>query len=394
MRIHYLASSELISNTANAVHVTKMCQAFVSVGHELVLISSKGGGSDEEVFRYFGISARYPLCRHEETDHPIVRALWEFRKYFSWIRVGGLPSMLYGYLVLRPQIRSNPPDLVYARNLDWLFSMPSDIPFVAESHRPPRNLLEREIERLLYRRAGFRRLVVISESLKYLYTGIFPWLSDRIFVAHDAADDPGEVEEKKMPERINVGYVGHLYKGRGTDIIRFMAHRMPDVMFHIVGGTPEDSARFAASGLSANVILHGHRPPSELAGFYRDFDFVLAPYERKVTVGGSRGDTSAYMSPLKIFEYMSWAKVILCSDMPVLREVLDDGRNAIMLPPDDPEAWVAALARLIKDQKKCQGLALSARQDFLAKYTWTSRAKNVLRGVETGEHVLVKAHSS
>jgi len=40
------------------------------------------------------------------------------------------------------------------------------------------------------------------------------------------------------------------------------------------------------------------------------------------------------MSPLKIFEHMSSRKCIFSSDIPVLREVLNDA-NAVLAVPDD-----------------------------------------------------------
>ena len=110
------------------------------------------------------------------------------------------------------------------------------------------------------------------------------------------------------------------------------------------------------------------------------FDAVLAPYQRKVAVVGG-GDTSAFMSPLKLFEYMSWGKPILCSDLPVLREVIEDGCNGLVLPPDDPTAWVAALHRLIDDSTERERLGNGARSDFLARHTWRRRAERVLDGL-------------
>ena len=42
---------------------------------------------------------------------------------------------------------------------------------------------------------------------------------------------------------------------------------------------------------------------------------------------------------MKMFEYMAAGRAILSSDLPVLREVLNE-ENAILLPPDEPAAWV------------------------------------------------------
>ena len=59
------------------------------------------------------------------------------------------------------------------------------------------------------------------------------------------------------------------------------------------------------------------------------------------------GETAAWMSPLKVFGYMAAAKPILCSDLPVLREVIEDGRNGILVPPDDPAAWARVCQTLM-----------------------------------------------
>lgn len=241
--------------------------------------------------------------------------------------------------------------------------------------------MEHAIEGRLYRRPGFRRLVVISEKLRSLYLTEFPWLGERILVAHDAADDPFPSTHSPTVENrrgFHVGYIGHLYAGRGAGLIKAIADRLPEMTFHLVGGTDEDCTRLKESGLPENIVLHGHHPPVRLPGFYSQFDVVLAPYQRTVSVGDERSDTSAFMSPLKIFEYMAWAKPILCTDLPVLREVLENKKNAILLPPEDVSAWVDALQRLHGNPAERNRLGQAARADFLAFHSWDRRARTVL----------------
>jgi glycosyltransferase involved in cell wall biosynthesis len=357
----------------------KMCQAFEAIGHDITLHAIKGTGESDEVFRHYGVE-RFPLRRHDEQNHPVVGRIWSLRRRIPSLRVGGLPSILFGRLRVAPLLR-NRADLIYARNLEWLVGVPSSYSFVAESHRPPANRIETAIERRLYRRAGCLRLVVISDRLKALYISLFPWLAEKILVARDAADDPvPEAWPRPSPAGFHVGYVGHLYSGRGMDLITAVAKALPSVTFHLVGGTAEDRERLASSALSSNVILHGHHPPSQLAKFFAMFDAVLAPYQRRVAVVGG-GDTSAYMSPLKLFEYMSWGKPILCSDLPALREIIENGRNGLLMPPDDPTAWASVLCRLINNPNEGKRLGNNARAEFLANHTWRQRANRVLDGL-------------
>ena len=46
------------------------------------------------------------------------------------------------------------------------------------------------------------------------------------------------------------------------------------------------------------------------------------PYQRNVGIGTKNSDTSNWMSPMKMFEYMSTGVPIVSSDLPVLKKFL------------------------------------------------------------------------
>ena len=380
MKIAYLSTTILISDSANSVHITRMCQAFARQGHDVTLHGLAGDGDGMEIFAYYGVTPIFDVERHDERADPLVGGLWALRGRLPFLRVGGLPSVLFGRRVIDPRLRAAAPDLIYARNLNWLAGVSLSVPFIAESHQPPQNAIERHLETRLFRRPSFERLVVISDKLKALYVAIFPWLAPQILVAHDGADDPRPDRSAAPPREdgFHVGYVGHLYAGRGVEVILALARAVPQATFHLVGGRAEACRRLAASTDLGNVILHGHQPPHALAGYFERFDVMLAPYQERVAIAGNRGDSSAYMSPLKIFEYLSWGKAILCSDLPVLREILADGENALLLPSADVAAWAGALRRLMADEALRRRLGNRARQDFLAHHSWERRARHVL----------------
>lgn len=377
MKIIYLAGSRIISDEANAVHVMKMCQAFGSLGCDVTLVCEKGADDGRDAFSYYGVSG-FNLKRYSEATSALARWLFWCRKTIPGIRVGPLPSLAFGRAVIAELLQQHPPDLIYARHIVWLAAARPRIPFIVESHRPPANRLQLAIERSLYRSPHFRGLVVISSALADMYRQTLPELGDKIMVAHDAADPlPTDTRAMVFGPGFHVGYVGHLYKGRGLNIIRALADAIPEATFHCVGGTASDVEQFKTSGIPANIIVHGHQPPSHLAQYFAGFDAVLAPYQRKVAVKGG-GDTSAFMSPLKLFEYMSAGKPILCSDLPVLHEILDQGRTALMLPPDQPQAWIDALRRLMVDAPLRQRLAANGKAQFDAHHSWHARAAAIL----------------
>jgi glycosyltransferase involved in cell wall biosynthesis len=285
------------------------------------------------------------------------------------------------------------PDLFYARQVYCLAAVARlRVPMVFEAHTPPVNILQKHVEGWIYRQAHFTRLVVVSDALRREYQRLFPWLPDmRVTVAHDAAQPftpapPPTSLAALWPGRPNclqVGYVGHLYQGRGIGLITSLAKMLPDMDFHLVGGMERDINRWESACAEPNLHFHGFVAPQQLASYYARFDLVLAPYQQRVLGVGGKKETSRWMSPLKVFESMAAGKALVCSDHPVLHEVLTHGVNAWLVPASDPDAWRLALETLRDSTELREFLGRNAHADFLAHYTWEKRAEKVLAPWDT-----------
>ena len=126
--------------------------------------------------------------------------------------------------------------------------------------------------------------------------------------------------------------------------------RLPWLSLHIVGNWHNGvDAEDGSKAVPSNVHVHGFLPYADAERVRMACDVLLAPYRRQVyTSGGS--DISRWMSPLKIFEYMAAGKAIVCSNIAVLHEVLTHKENAWFCPPDDIDAWCAALTKMRDDE--------------------------------------------
>jgi glycosyltransferase involved in cell wall biosynthesis len=82
---------------------------------------------------------------------------------------------------------------------------------------------------------------------------------------------------------------------------------------------------------------------------------------------------------MKVFEYLACGRAIVASDLPVLREILNEG-NAWLVAPEDAAAWSRALQSLAEDPRRRESLAGRARSDS-AMYTWAERARRALGGL-------------
>jgi glycosyltransferase involved in cell wall biosynthesis len=109
-------------------------------------------------------------------------------------------------------------------------------------------------------------------------------------------------------------------------------------------------------------------------------DVLLAPYAPDVaTRGGDK--TGAWMSPLKLFEYMAACRPIVASSLPAIREVLEDGVTASLCDPIDPQAWVAAIERILSDREYAMRIAEGAYLKAKREHTWQKRGELILEAV-------------
>ncbi len=337
-----------------------MCAAFAALGHDVQLFC-RPGTEAVDPFRYYGLPRSFGFAPVRD-DGP-----------------RGLRTARHVWRV-RGAVRARRPDALFGRDLYALAANVNwGLPTVLEVHRTMEgHRAELAVFDWLFRQRSFRRLVVVSGGMRDDYLRRFPDLApERIMVEPGAAEPiapDGDVVDIGGEGRLKVGYVGHLYAGRGIEVIIATARLLPDVEFHIVGGSDADLERWRANATEKNVAFHGHVPPSRIPAYLRAFDVLIAPYQRRVYVDGG-AETSSVMSPLKIFEYMSTGRPIVCSDLPVLREVLTD-ETALLVPPEDPQQWAAALRSLASPERR-RTLGGAARQRFLDRHTWRSRAQRI-----------------
>lgn len=369
MKLAYLSRSRIPSREANSIHVMKMCQAFGHLGHEVTLFAPDvRDGLEAGVSGAHGFYGVEPCFALEK---------------LPWRRVKGR-TFLYGWDAGRAARRMGA-DRAFGRCLhSCAVAARLGVETTWDAHLPA--FLDTRRDRWLFKwmiaAPAFRGVTTNCDALRREILKAVPGLAGRVIAAHNGADPPPEaVAPADLGEtggRIQVGYVGHLYAGKGFEVIRALAALAPWADFHVVGGEQAAVDALASDGgLPRNIRLHGFVPPAEAERLTLAFDVLLAPYQAEVrTAGGA--ETAAWMSPLKLFGYMACGKPILCSDLPILREIIEDGGNGVLAPPGAPEAWAAALKRLADDPAERQRLGDAARRDFLARHTWRERARRVL----------------
>ncbi|MCK6585712.1 MAG: glycosyltransferase, partial [Anaerolineales bacterium] len=128
----------------------------------------------------------------------------------------------------------------------------------------------------------------------------------------------------------------------------------------------------------SNITFAGFIPNQDLPLYQSAADILLMPYSRSIMGSSGTGDSASVASPMKMFEYMAAGRAIVTSDLPVIREVLNE-KNAVFCEPDDVEKWKVEIERLLADEPRRVELGKQARRDVKG-YTWLARAERVLDG--------------
>jgi glycosyltransferase involved in cell wall biosynthesis len=376
------ASSRIPSREANSIHIMKMSQAFQQEGYSLSLFASMERRNQldyKEIYHHYGIHTPFS---------------WE-HIVLPWIRqwpIGYLMAHLYGVLVVW-RAKKLAIDLIYTRDVGaaaWASLL--GFPVIFEAHAPTTSKFEGRF-RVMIRGKGFQKMVVITNVLKNMfleqYEGVLS--PEQILVEPDAVDLerfinlPTQHElrlQRNIPsEQFVVGYAGHMYPGRGIDHILDIAARLPEVLFLLIGGQKEDVQHYqslaAARGMT-HVNFVGFVPNADIPSHLALCDVLLMPYQARVS--DYRGnDTSLWMSPMKLFEYMASERLIISSDLPVFLEILNES-NAVLCEPSDVGAWQRAIEHAMSDIDWRKATAHQARRD-VERYTWRNRVRRVMEAV-------------
>jgi glycosyltransferase involved in cell wall biosynthesis len=186
-----------------------------------------------------------------------------------------------------------------------------------------------------------------------------------------------------LPEGLTVGFTGHIYPGRGAELLFELAKQMPQVNFLWVGGTPELVGFWRgklAEAKIANVTMTGFVKHERIALYQAAADVLLMPYSRTIQASSGQ-DIAGVINPMKMFEYMASGRAIVSADLPSIREVLNDG-NAVFVEAGSwelvIEKWQAAIESLLADEARRHELGARARRD-VENLTWRKRGENILR---------------
>ena len=117
-------------------------------------------------------------------------------------------------------------------------------------------------------------------------------------------------------------------------------------------------------------MIIGYRSHSEIPYWLKAADVLVLPNSGKEEI------SKYWTSPIKMFEYMASKRPIMASDLPSIREILNEG-NAILVQPDNPQGLAEGIRKVLENKNLAEKISARAFDD-VKQHTWAKRAEKIL----------------
>ncbi len=157
----------------------------------------------------------------------------------------------------------------------------------------------------------------------------------------------------KPPAHFTALFVGKLIPLQGVATILAAARFVPELDFRIVGSGQLDA-------------LLESRPPNVEHVPWLDYELLPEAIRGAGCALGifGTGAKARRVIPNKAFQALACGAPLITADTPAARELLADGKSALLVPPGDPEALAGAVRQLAADADLARRVATGGRTAY------------------------------
>lgn len=175
---------------------------------------------------------------------------------------------------------------------------------------------------------------------------------------------PASVYQDPAGRRV-IGYYGAIADWFDLELVAAIAVAFPEHLVLLIGAdTINASQRLRAH---RNIRFTGEVPYAELPGYLHGMDVCLLPF--LVT------PLTLATNPVKVYEYLSAGKPVVCVDLPETRQF-----GALVRRAATPDAFIAGIAQALAE---APAALAGERQAFAAEQTWAQRVDCLIAASES-----------
>lgn len=378
MKLFLIFHGRFPSDKAASLFAAKSAEAFAESGLDVTLVVPKRLGIvDEDPYVYYSIERNFKIEYIKTIDlynNPILKPLAFWLSYISF--------SFFTRIYLRQ--RSKKEDIIYSNEiLPLVLNSKIRKNCFYEMHDFPESKIW-----LFGKYLAKMKWILIHNRWKLEEAQkLFPVIDRNRFLYEPNAVDlkDFDIEISKVEARKQLGlsenkkiiiYTGHLYEWKGVYTLAESAKLLPsDCVVIFVGGTDKDVKKFRQIYESVETIkIVGHVKHSLVPVWQKAGDVLILPNTAKEKI------SAFYTSPMKLFEYMASRRPIIATDIPSIREILNN-KNALIVEADNPEKMKQVIVESFRSTSVGYELAEKAFAD-VSNHTWHKRANRIINFIK------------
>ena len=364
MRICYLANTAIPSTNASAIQIVKMCETFSKHKNDVLLITPDSS-KKKNFQRFYNIKNKFKFIK--------IKMFKKFPlgyKYYLFSLISILESLSFKA------------DIYITRNFFTCFLLTIfKKKIIIELHHDL--AIESRIVNFIVKRLNLLnsnsivKIIAITNSVKKFYISKYNVNEKKIIVLPSGSSININFKYNKRVRYFKIGYFGSLYNSRGFNLILELSRIDKNNKYYLYGDK-KNILKVNKNNLPVNFIVKDYVPYKNIPSMLSKMDIFLMPYTTSITMAGNVGDISKFTSPLKLFDYLSVVRAIICSNFKVLKEILKENENAIFIKNyKNPIFWKSEISKLKRKPYKRYKIS---KNNFLLskKYNLDVRVNKIL----------------
>ena len=364
MKVFYLSNNKFPGSIASSLQTVKMCEAFSYLKHEVTLVCPGTNKSQENIFKYYDVQNRFNI-----------KVLKKYKKFPL-----GIKYYLFSISSILLSLK-NKPDIFITRNFFTSFLLVMlKKKHILELHHDVE--IESRIVQFLIKRTRYLnsnkiiKLVAITESIKKHFQTNYDIKEKKILVSPSGSSLKTNFSFNRN-RKLKIGYFGSIYKSRGAETFINLSKIDRDNDYYLFGNL--NQYKNLKNNID-NLHLKGYIPYKDISTYLTKMDVLLMPYLSKATATGDVGNIIKFTSPLKLFDYLASGKIIIASNIEVLKEVINKNNAIFINNFENIYSWKNEINK-IKNNTVKRFIISKNNYKLSKKFTLNERAKIILDGV-------------
>ena len=362
MKITYLSNTSIPSDVASAIQIVKMCEAFSINGNVVNLVTTNVSKIKSNIYDYYDVKNKFKIFKIN---------------YFKTFPLG-LNYYLFSFFSILKGIQLKT-DIYITRNYFTCFLLILiKKKIIMELHHGLEE--ESRIVQWLFKYTKFInskhviKIVAITNAVKNYYIKNYSLKENKFQVLPSGSSIKKKFKFKNFKKFFNIGYFGSIYKSRGYKLIIKLAKLDKKNNYYIYGNINNKNSLFRANNINKNLHWNNYIPYKEIPKNLDKMDILIMPYVSSITTAGDVGDITNFTSPLKLFDYLRVGKIIICSDIIVLREILKNNNAIFIKNFSNPYSWMMEINKISMSNEK-QYIMSKNNYKLGQNYSLNNRAK-------------------